>query len=184
MSAGDLLLFSRKTTLQAFRKDPMGTTMTALIHLTTRSKFNHAALDIGDGMMVEATSKGVAVNPIRSSDEITVISLPAGERSTLLRQSEYACKPPLCVLHFYAGNDLEEVLAWNTARVGWKYGYLNAFMCGLRSVIPGLQIKVGRQAICSEIVAESLERAGHDWGKDSALVSPGDVAEHFGVPRR
>lgn len=24
---------------------------------------------------------------------------------------------------------------------------------------------------------------GHDWQKDPALVSPGDVAEHFGVPR-
>ena len=175
MAAGDVLLFSRKITPAAFRADPFGTLMCALIHLTTRSRYNHAALDIGDGMMVEATSKGVAVNPIRSTDEVTRIP--------------QIDNPARCGFDFwcalgYTGNDLEEVLAWNTARVGWKYGYLNAAICGLRSMWPGLQIKVGKQAICSEIVAESLERAGHDWGKDSALVSPGDVAEHFGVPRK
>ena len=176
MSAGDVLLFSRKSTWANFKADKLGTVMTALIHLTTRSRFNHAALDIGDGMMVEATSKGVAVNPIRSTDEITRIS-------PMSFQVARVCRAPLICGLFYDGNDLEEVLAWNTARVGWKYGYLNAAICGLRSMWPGLQIKVGKQAICSEIVAESLERAGHDWGKDSALVSPGDVAEHFGVPR-
>lgn len=67
MAAGDVLLFSRRITLAAFRRDPFGTFMCALIHLTTRSRYNHAALDIGDGMMVEATSAGVAVNPIASS---------------------------------------------------------------------------------------------------------------------
>lgn len=160
MSAGDVLLFSRPTSLASFRKDPKGTLFTALIHLTTRSRFNHAALDIGDGMMVEATAGGVAVNPIASDDEI--------------RQVRHTP---------YTGNDLEEVLAWSTARVGWRYGYVNAVICGLRSMWPGLQVKMGRTIICSELVAEALERAGHDFDKDSALVSPGDLAEHFGVPR-
>ena len=175
MSAGDVLLFSRKSTWANFKADKLGTVMTTLIHLTTRSRYNHAALDIGEGLMVEATSKGVAVNPIESTDEITVI--PARPWRW------HRCLSPNCDL-IYEGNDLEEVLAWNTARVGWKYGYLNAAICGLRSMWPGFQIKIGKQAICSEIVAESLERAGHDWGKDSALVSPGDVAEHFGVARK
>lgn len=159
MSAGDVLLFHRPTSLATFKADPMGTLMTTLIHLTTRSKWNHAALDIGDNQMVEATSKGVTVGPIASMDEIAV-AVPA-----------------------YLGNDLEEVLAWATARVGWKYGYLNAFICGLRSVFPGLQIKQSKAIICSELVSEALERAGHDFGKDTALVSPGDLAEYFGVPR-
>jgi uncharacterized protein YycO len=170
MSAGDVLLFSRKTTLAAFRADPLGTTMTTLIHLTTRSRFNHAALDIGDGLMVEATAKGVSVNPIGSSDDI--------------RGFEPFCAGDLGCTGRYTDNDLEEVLAWSTARVGNRYGYLNAFWCGLRNVFPGaVHIKHGDSLICSELVAEALQRAGHDFGKDSALVSPGDLATHFGVPR-
>jgi hypothetical protein len=179
VSAGDVLLFSRKVNATNFRADPFGTLMCALIHLTTRSRFNHVSLDIGEGLMVEATSKGVAVNPIRSTDEITVISMRFDAGADICRGPHWL---PV-VARYWGPKTLEAVLAWNTARVGWKYGYLGAFMCGLRSLWPGLQIKVGRQAICSEIVAESLERAGHDWGKDSALVSPGDVAEHFGVER-
>ncbi len=163
MSAGDVLLFSRPITWANFRRDKFGTAMCALIHLTTRSKWNHAALDIGDGMMVEATNKGVSVNRIGSSDEIR----------------------PIAISKSYLGDDLEQVLAWATGRVGWRYGFLNAFWCGLRNVFPGVaHIKHGKTIICSELVAEALARAGHDWGKDYALVSPGDLAEHFGVSRK
>jgi uncharacterized protein YycO len=177
MSAGDVILFSRKITPAAFKADPFGTTMCALIHLTTRSKWNHAALDIGDGLMVEATSKGVAVNPIRSSDEILIVTEPT-------EAGVWACAFNDCAL-MYIDNDLEEVLAWSTGRVGWTYGTLNAFWCGLRNLFPGIaHVKHGKTIICSELVAEALARAGHDFDKDYALVSPGDLAEHFGVNRR
>jgi uncharacterized protein YycO len=181
MAAGDVLLFSRKVNATNFRADPFGTLMCALIHLTTRSRFNHVSLDIGEGLMVEATSKGVAVNPIRSTDEITVI--PVARQYKDFRISRFAA---MCVEHKagYSGNDLEETLAWATGRVGWKYGTLNAFWCGLRNVFPGAaHIKHGKTIICSELVSEALARAGHDWKTDYALVSPGDVAEHFGVKR-
>lgn len=178
MSAGDIYLFHRPTTWANFKADKLGTVMTALIHLTTRSRFNHVSLDIGEGLMVEATSKGVAVNPIRSTDEITRIPQPV---ASLLG---CAMRPPVACCNSYVGNDLEEVLAWATGRVGWKYGTLNAFWCGLRNVFPGAaHIKHGKTIICSELVSEALARAGHDWQKDYALVSPGDVAEHFGVRR-
>jgi uncharacterized protein YycO len=160
MSAGDVLLFHRPTSLSSLRSDPMGTVMTALIHLTTRSKWNHAALDIGDGLMVEATAAGVAVNPIASADEI--------ETAT----------------PWYLGNDLEEVLAWSTARVGVRYGYVNAFFCGLRNLFPGWSVVQDKAFICSQLVAEATERAGHDYGKSTEKVSPGDLAEHFGIPRQ
>ena len=175
MAAGDVLLFARTTSVSNFRRDPFGTFMCALIHLTTRSKWNHAALDIGDGLMVEATAKGVSVNPIQSSDEIYRIEFPGCTNN--FRQA--GCWGT------YAGNDLEQVLAWSTGRVGWRYGFGNAFWCGLRNLLPGIaHIKHGRSIICSELVSEALERAGHDWQKDTALVSPGDLAEHFGVPRK
>jgi hypothetical protein len=176
VSAGDVLLFSRPITWANFRRDKFGTVMCALIHLTTRSKWNHAALDIGDGMMVEATSGGVRVNPLRSSDEIYPVRLSAFEWGG-------RCDPPACLVT-YVGNDLEEVLAWSTGRVGWRYGNLNAFWCGLRNLFPGVaHVKHGRTIICSELVSEALARAGHDFQKDYALVSPGDLAEHFGVER-
>lgn len=172
MREGDVLLFSRATTWANFRSDPMGTFFTALIHFTTRSRYNHAALDIGDGLMVEAVSGGVKVNPARSSDQITVVD------AVCIRDDELDCGG------FYMGNDLEETLAWATGRVGWKYGSLNAFWCGFRNVFPGAaHIKHGGTIICSELVAEALARAGHDFDKDYALVSPGDLAEHFGLPR-
>ena len=180
MAAGDLLLFSRPTTLANFRADPLGTLMTALIHLTTRSRYNHAALDIGDGLMVEATNKGVAVNPIESTDEIS--------RVEVWGEGEFgpgvACLPGYLTDLVYGGNDLEETLAVSTGMVGRRYGYINAFFCGLRSMWPGLQVKAGNTMICSELVALSLMYAGHRWDKDTALVSPGDLAEHFGVPRK
>ena len=174
MSAGDVLLFSRKITPAAFRDDPFGTLMCWLIHRTTRSRFNHVALDIGDGLMVEATNKGVAVNTISSNDEIVRVE---GQHMV-----EYV-DGTRCFGQ-YLGNDLEEVLAWATGRVGWKYGTLNALWCGLRHVFPGAaHIKHGKTIICSELVSEALARAGHDWPTDYALVSPGDVAQHFGVNR-
>jgi uncharacterized protein YycO len=168
MAAGDLLLFSRPITWANFRRDKFGTTMCALIHLTTRSKWNHAAIALDKTQMIEATNRGVVISPIASLDEIQVAA--------------NVCE--LDKIDGYRDNDLEEVLAWAAGRVGWKYGYLNAAICGLRNMWPGLQIKVGNTAICSELVAESLERAGHWFGKDSALVSPGDLAEHFGVSRK
>lgn len=179
MSAGDVLLFSRPTTWANFRADKMGTVMCALIHLTTRSRWNHAALDIGDGMMVEAVSGGVRVTPIASLDSIETVEISEWTGDLL-------CNPKAedgCYLGYY-GNDREDVLAFATGRVGTRYGYLNAFWCGLRNVFPGLQVKQGNAVICSELVAEALERAGHDFGKDSALVSPADLGEHFGVARR
>ena len=135
--------------------------------------------------MVEATSKGVAVNPISGSvDEIRAVHIPCDLPDYELKRRSSAdfCSDGIAC---YYGDDLEQVLAWSTGRVGWKYGTLNAFWCGLRNVLPGVaHVKHGRTIICSELVAEALARAGHDFDKDYALVSPGDLAEHFGVPRK
>jgi uncharacterized protein YycO len=178
MAAGDVLLMHRPTTWANFKRDKFGTVMTALIHLTTRSRYNHAALDIGDGMMVEATSKGVTVGPIASVDEIRVIGAINDDEQWPWQGCGHPCG------NAYRGDDLEQTLAWSTGRVGWRYGYATAFFCGLRNVFPGFSIVQDKAVICSQLVAEALERAGHDFTKDSARVSPGDLAEHFGVPRR
>ena len=185
MAAGEVYLFHRKTSWANFKADKFGTLMTTLIHLTTRSRYNHAALGIGPDengveLMVEATNRGVVVSPVESADEITTIPM------------RFQANAPLCegphglpvVARYWGPKTLETTLAFAAARVGWTYGTLNAFWCGLRNLFPGVaHIKHGRTIICSELVAEALARAGHDFDKDYALVSPGDLAEHFGVPR-
>jgi hypothetical protein len=179
VSAGDVLLFSRPITWANFRRDKFGTLMCALIHLTTRSKWNHAAVALDSEQMIEATNKGVVVSPIRSSDEIRVIAIPPDEGQFGGCGKALPCTLP------YHGNDLEETLAVAAAAVGTRYGYFNAFWCGLRNLIPGAaHIKTGKTIICSELVSFALMYAGHQWHKDTALVSPGDLAEHFGVNRR
>lgn len=163
MKPGDVLLFHRPTTWANFLKDPKGTFFTALIHLSTRSRFNHAAIAISEQAYAEATAGGVAITLAgTSSDEITVIS-PAYDDE----------------------DDRNEAVAWAVARTGERYGYFNAFMCGANNVLVGLGVVIKKTdaIICSELVAESLERAGFDFGKDSALVSPGDLATAFGRDR-
>lgn len=161
MTPGSVLLFHRSSSLYQLRDDFMGTLFTALIHLCTHSRWNHAALAISRDEYVEATAQGVKISRIGSTtDEVRVVPIVYSD-----------------------DDDRDEVLAWATGRVGVRYGYLNAFFCGLRTVFPGLQVKQGDTIICSELVAEALERGGWDFGKDSALVSPGDLADAFGVER-
>lgn len=161
MQPGSVLLFHRPTSWATFRAEPKGTLFTALIHLCTRSRWNHAALAIDESDYVEATSTGVRVTRFgTSTDEVRVVPVQYEDE-----------------------DDLEDCLAFATGRVGERYSYLNAFFCGLRNLWPGLQIKQGDAIICSELVAGALERTGMDFGKDPALVSPGDLAEALGVPR-
>lgn len=161
MKAGDVLLFHRPTSWGTLRADFVGTLFTAAIHFCTRSRWNHAAMAISPTEYVEATGAGVVVTEWgRTTDEVTV-----------------------CPVWYTDPDDLMDTLGWATARVGTKYGYLNAVVCGLRNMLPGLQIKDGGTVICSELVAEALRQSGRYLGKDAALVSPGDLADYFHVPR-
>jgi uncharacterized protein YycO len=155
MRAGDVLLFHRKK----FQL------MTWLIQLVTRSKWNHAAIALDDEQYIEATSAGVRITSspeLLVDDEVLIVPFP-----------------------YLDEDDRTDAVAWAAGRVGTRYGYFNAFFNGLRSVFPGLvQVKIGSTVICSELVAEALERSGFSCGKDSALVSPADLAEAVGVARR
>jgi uncharacterized protein YycO len=164
VSAGDVLLFSRPITWANFRRDKFGTVMCALIHLTTRSKWNHAAILLDDDTYAEATNEGVVLTDLgRTSDEVVHVPVTYDDDED----------------RFTACN-------WAAARVGTRYGFFQAFMCGTNSVLSGLGMVIKRTdaVICSELVSESLWRAGHPAiTKDPALVSPGDLATAFGVER-
>lgn len=136
---------------------------TALIHLTTGSQWNHAALMVDDIHVIEATDKGV------------VKSLLASKTDTLL-----VIDP-----RYTDDEDKWNAIAWADAREGVRYGYFNAFMCGVNNVLVGLHLAIKKTdaIICSELVAEALSHAGFDMGKDSSQVSPGDLATYFHQPR-
>lgn len=153
MKAGDVLLFSR--TSFSFP--------TWLIQSMTHSRWNHAAIAVGPTQYVEATAAGVVESAYSSGgDFIEVVTPPYRSDDTRLT-----------------------AVAWAVARKGERYGYLNAAICGINNVLVGLGfvIKQTDSIICSELVAEALERAGMDFGKDSCLVSPGDLAEALGASR-
>lgn len=157
VEAGDVVLFH----------NPHFNLMTTLIHLTTGSKWNHAALvtevDLHDIQIIEATDKGVSYAYLSGKhDELIVIPVAYGD-----------------------DEDRLNALAWAVARAGVRYGYWNAFMCGANNVLAGLHLAIKKTdaIICSELVAESLSHAGFDMGKDSSQVSPGDLATYFGVER-
>ena len=164
MSAGDVLLFHRPTTWANFRADKFGTVMTTLIHLTTRSKWNHAAILLDSDTYAEATDKGVVLSELgSSSDEVLQIPVTYDDEED----------------RFTACN-------WAAARVGTRYGFWQAFMCGANNLLVGLGLVIKRTdaVICSELCSEALWRAGHPKiTKDPALISPGDLAEALGVPR-
>lgn len=141
--------------------------MTFLIQLTTRSKWNHAAIVVaveGDRVKIaEATSRGVLHAYLdEKADELLVIETDFDDEE-----------------------DRMDAVAWAEARVGVRYGYFNAFMCGLNNVLAGLNLAIKKTdaIICSELVTEALEHAGFDFTKDSSQVSPGDLASYFGVER-
>lgn len=161
---GDVVLYHRPSSWANFRRDPLGTIMTALIHFTTRSKWNHASLAVEGGLVIEATSKGVVATPLEDTlDETLVVPVTYTDL-----------------------DDLHDALDYARRQVGTEYGELNAFWCGLRNLFPGrLQVSWGNTIICSELVAEALVRAGDDRiVKDPGLYSPGDIADALGAPRR
>jgi uncharacterized protein YycO len=137
--------------------------MSRLIHLTTRSKWNHAALVVGPDQLIEATAKGVTRASISGKgDELAFISVRYDDEE-----------------------DRWDAVAWAVAYEGTRYGYLNAFMCGLNNVLAGVNLAIRKtdSVICSELVATALSQAGINVKRDPSQVSPGDLATHFGVPR-
>lgn len=158
---GDVVLFHR----------PTFNFFTALIHIATRSRWNHAAIVVdntnGKVTIAEATAKGVVLSDLASTqDQIRMIPVAFDDE-----------------------DDRWDAVAWAQARTGVRYGYLNAFMCGVNNILVGigrgkLVIKMTDSIICSELVAEALSMGGHDFGKDHSQVSPGDLADYFGVQRK
>jgi len=134
-----------------------------LIRLGTVSRWNHAFIYIGDGKVVEANPTGVAISPLWKYPRV------AWNQHEKLR-----------------GDQREAIVYHATNLVGRPYNFGIIAMLALRA----LGIKVFPQSfihylarhqgyICSELVAECYEKAGHLVCPNTDLVNPGDLAERL-----
>lgn len=134
-----------------------------LIQLGTISRWNHAFIYLGDGVIAEATpSKGIIISPVTKYNKIAWNQhqeLTDDQRSQIVNKAN--------------------------ALLGTTYGFLDILIIGLR--ILGLKFLGGklleklsmRQGIiCSEYVAICYQNTGINLvNKPEYLVTPGDLAE-------
>lgn len=124
---GDVLLFHARGRVSRLGRAISG-----------RSRWHHAGFAVGNGLMAEATPRGVSLSWIRLSDDEVTVASPAYPDDAVR----------------------EQAIAYARASEGRREGR------------PGT------------LVAEILERSGFDIGKSAGSVSPGDLAEAIGLPRR
>ena len=136
-----------------------------LIQIGTISRWNHAFIYIGDGLIAEATPlKGTIVSLVTKYNKIAW-----NQHESLTSDQRY------------------QIVEKAKSLVGKTYGFLDIFILALR--ILGLKFIGGkilekmslRQCvICSELVAICYENAGYSLiNKPEYLVTPGDLAEYL-----
>ena len=135
----------------------------ALIRLVTRSGYNHAAVVVEDGQVVEAEPGGARLRPLSEYDGYQMLANTA--------------EPTLA-------EERAKVVAYARAVVARPYNYDADFVDGLEHL--GLRWRLlarfaaGRKAVmCSQLVADAGAAAGLNWrcGKaTTAEVVPGDLA--------
>ena len=133
------------------------------------AQWNHVAIYIGNGEIVEALTKGIERN--------------------------YASKYPakdVCPVHItpkvLASNPLERLTAEEEMRnngvqfalscVGEKYGFLTIFAIACKVLTKGkIDFNLQGTSICSGLAARQLERDGYDWNPyDPAELTPAYLA--------
>ena len=136
-----------------------------LIRLGTMSRWNHCFIYIGDGKIVEANPKGVAVSPV---SKYQVIAWNRHEDLT--------------------DDQRQSIVKCALATVGKSYSFLTIALIALR--ILGIKVfsnsrVMARMAqkegyICSELVAECYDKSNSVLvNTKDYLVVPGDLAERL-----
>lgn len=127
-----------------------------LIQLWTHSHWNHVALRLPDGSLVEAVGQGIRPAPGDKYDhgDYDQFTIPLGE------------------------SEERDVVAYAQAMVARheRYGFLTiatialALLTGFRLVV-----ELDGTLICSEFAARALEHGGLIFDRDAALISPEDL---------
>ena len=151
---GDILLFHR----------PRFSLFTWLVELLNHSRWHHAALALPGGWMVEASSRGVRRTFISASPDLVAV-VPFEYRDAAQR---------------------DYMLAFARGRIGRPYGPIGALLWRINAILIDLGISIlrGDRVLPGQLVAEALARTRRVIGPDPARVSPGDIAEMLGLPRR
>jgi hypothetical protein len=145
-----------------------GSKFGTLICAVTRSKFDHVAVSIGGGNVVEATPRGVHVSPLSNySGHLAAANL--NEPMTAEQCAKVVATAQSYVGREYAFGDLAVIEA---RLLGIKWGWL----LHLADVKDAL--------ICSELAANCGEAAGVNWlcgEPNAAYVEPAELARRPGV---
>lgn len=129
------------------------------------AQWNHVAVYIGNGEIVEALTKGV-VRGFASK-------YPAKDVRVLLTKPRVRTSQPFERL------TTEEEMRNNAAQfaiscTGEKYGFLTIFAIACKVLTKGkIDFNLQGTSICSGLAARSLERQGYDWNPyDPAELTP------------
>jgi uncharacterized protein YycO len=130
------------------------------------TKWNHAALDVGEDFLIEATSKGVRVNPKSNY-------LDSPTHAVIVNRSESLNKAHRDLI-------LDAAMEWN----GVSYSWLTVTGHLFGRKVAGWFARRNKDKICSELVAEAyadgimyrfLKRKSHKT-LDPSKVRPRDIA--------
>ena len=135
------------------------------IRVGTLSRWNHAVIYMGDGVIIEARPTGVKFGSIKEYPNIA------------WNQHEYGL----------TDEKRTKIVNFAIDQIGKPYGYFDIFLIlfrilGLKLPPAKFWVKLARRQgyICSELVAEAYGSAGYTLsGKPDALVTPGDLAERL-----
>lgn len=132
------------------------------------ARWNHVALYVGNGELVEALTSGICLSPVHK--------YPASD----VQLVEVAASPT-------GGGAATEIdmrlnaVAFARSCVGESYGWTTILCIALKALTRGrLQFGVQGTSICSGLVARSLERLGYVWTPwDPAELTPAYLAKTF-----
>lgn len=130
-------------------------------HKRPYAHWSHAAMVVDyDGTIIEALSHGVVVNHI----------------------SEYTTAEYHLVSPAMGEHDRRQAVKFAQSCLGFKYSWTTIISLAL-GISTGTRLNVGFSGsiICSQLVAEALERGDYIFPRYKAVLMPADLAEHFDI---
>lgn len=137
------------------------------------ARWNHVALYVGDGKIVEALTSGVVLSPLSKypSSDVLAVEVKPLDAGTVTTASALSA----------AGVMRSNAVAFARSCVGEHYGWATIAAIAVKVLTRGrLDFGVQGTSICSGLVARSLERLGYDWNPwDPAELTPAYLAKTF-----
>jgi cell wall-associated NlpC family hydrolase len=129
------------------------------------ASWNHVAIFVGDGHIVEALTKGVVLSPADKYPDTQIVEVKAPGLATA------GCEKAMRV----------NAVSFARSCVGESYGWLTIAAIALKVLFRGRwQFGVQGTEICSGLCARALERLGYDFNPyDPAELTPAFLAKEL-----